>query len=100
MASWMVGASAMCLRSAATGCVPGAGTKPYFDSGMSSAIWMVFVRTVRKPLASCAGTSEDMGMPWGLVWETETEKYGAGLLIALFEKDLLAINVQFVSEPR
>ena len=39
-------------------------------------------------------------MPWGLVWETEREKYGAGRLIALFEKDLLAINVQFVSEPR
>src|SRR5262245_64885367 len=32
--------------------VPGAGTKLYCSSGISSAIWMVLLRTVRKAAAS------------------------------------------------
>lgn len=45
--------SAICANACSTERAPSAGVKLYFSSGISSAIWIVFWRTVRKLAASC-----------------------------------------------
>ena len=49
--SYSMGENARCRSIALTDMVSGAATKSYWASGMSSAIWIVFLRTVRNALA-------------------------------------------------